>query len=315
MCGESANASHQNEWGGELEGYLAYKTPGGCLRLMLGVSFGRHRTQFLVHYKLMQSYKSQLQTTSNILFTCEHASGRIPRVYHSLGLTRRELQQAKDWYDIGALALMQELAKAFDASYLYTTFSRLVIDANRGPHAILDAENSFHAPALKQSVLIDDHGKEKVIDIPANCMRNAHEEGESRWETYVQPYYSRGSEMIRKLREIHDDIYIIPIHSFSPTYNGEVRTIDIDVLSAHAHAQKDAHKILHALEQQTSLVLGDNEPWALNVVDGGVWGEIAEDQHIHLIPFDINQRQLMDEKNITQMATLLATGIRAVDNI
>src|SRR5579863_8891224 len=73
-----------------------------------------------------------------LLLVCDHASDAIPRRLGTLGVGPRELV-THIAYDIGAAAVAEGLAAAFDAPLVKAGFSRLVIDCNR----VLDAPTSI----------------------------------------------------------------------------------------------------------------------------------------------------------------------------
>ena len=68
---------------------------------------------------------------SGIVLLCDHASNAIPPDYGTLGLPPGELQRHIA-YDIGAAAMTRSLAAALGAPAVLSTFSRLLIDPNRG---------------------------------------------------------------------------------------------------------------------------------------------------------------------------------------
>src|SRR6202171_625264 len=72
------------------------------------------------------------QGRSNFVIVVDHASRRIPRRLHDLGLPASELQRHIAW-DIGALAVARQMAAALDAPLVAQNYSRLVIDCNRNP--------------------------------------------------------------------------------------------------------------------------------------------------------------------------------------
>lgn len=68
---------------------------------------------------------------SGLLFLCDHASNALPARYGTLGLPEEQLRRHIG-YDIGARGLTLRLARAFGAPAVLTTYSRLLIDPNRG---------------------------------------------------------------------------------------------------------------------------------------------------------------------------------------
>src|ERR687886_1712951 len=66
-----------------------------------------------------------------LLLLCDHASNAIPPEYGGLGLPPEALERHIA-YDIGAAAVTRACARALGVPALLATFSRLLIDPNRG---------------------------------------------------------------------------------------------------------------------------------------------------------------------------------------
>src|ERR1700744_204313 len=65
------------------------------------------------------------------LIVCDHASNGIPPGYGTLGLPREALERHIA-YDIGAADVTRALAEMLGAPAVLSTYSRLIIDPNRG---------------------------------------------------------------------------------------------------------------------------------------------------------------------------------------
>src|ERR1700727_3856564 len=68
---------------------------------------------------------------SGALIICDHASNAIPPDYATLGLPREALERHIA-YDIGAAEVTRALAAQLGAPAVLSTYSRLLIDPNRG---------------------------------------------------------------------------------------------------------------------------------------------------------------------------------------
>ncbi len=68
---------------------------------------------------------------AGVLILCDHASNALPPDYGDLGLPPEQFERHIA-YDIGAAAMTRRLAARFGAPAVMTTFSRLLIDPNRG---------------------------------------------------------------------------------------------------------------------------------------------------------------------------------------
>lgn len=136
--------------------------------------------------------------------TCEHGGNRIPTAYRSHFVQHQALLATHRGFDIGALAMAKDLARALAAPLVASTISRLLVDLNRSiahPRVFSGATQS--APASLRTKIVEQHY------LPYRA----------RVEALVAQSVSSG------LRVIH-----ISSHSFSPELNGKVRTADVGLL-------------------------------------------------------------------------------------
>src|ERR1700683_3716006 len=68
---------------------------------------------------------------AGVLIICDHASNAFPPGYGALGLPREALERHIA-YDIGAAWMTRRLAARLNAPAVHSTYSRLLIDPNRG---------------------------------------------------------------------------------------------------------------------------------------------------------------------------------------
>lgn len=157
------------------------------------------------------------------LVVCEHASKRIPAEFADLGLAPGLLSSHIAW-DPGALGLAKALAEALDAPLVHGGVSRLIYDCNRPPEAP-DA-----IPEVSE-----------IHKIPGNCglSRTARQ---ARINEVYQPFHERLAEAIRACRPA----VLVTIHSFTPTYRGLARAVELG--------------ILHGIDPRFALAMMENEP-------------------------------------------------------
>jgi predicted N-formylglutamate amidohydrolase len=181
---------------------------------------------------------------SSIVIICDHASNRVPAAYGDLGLPPAELQRHIAW-DIGAAAIAEILARRFDAPAILSTVSRLVIDCNR------NFEDSSLIPAIGDGT-----------EVPAN--RNlSPAEREKRWLAYHQPYHQAVWEAIeRKLAQGQRPI-LLSIHSMTPMLKGIARPWQITI--CWSDDRRLSAPMLEALRARPGIVVGDNEPYRLEL--------------------------------------------------
>lgn len=256
----------------------------------------------------MKLIKSLYRNKTNIILTAEHASNFIPKEFGNLGLTKKERQGAKDLYDPGAYEVMMRLQNILKTSFIYPNFSRLVIDPNRRLNAKTNKDNTYHSSALKTQLICEIDGQETLINISKNIVANTAEEEKKRWELFVEPYERVIENMTEKVFKIHRQIYLIQIHSFYPVYNGDIRQVDIGVIH---DGNNQAQEIIKILRRDTDLVIGDNQPWGMAAVDGGIMKPFMADKNITVIAFDINNKHLRRHRGIRNIAGKLEAVLKS----
>ncbi len=174
------------------------------------------------------------------LVTCDHASNRVPDDVNGgdLGLPPAEMQRHIA-YDIGAAGVSRHLAEQLQARAILSTFSRLVIDPNRGEDD----------PTLVMRVY--DH-----TIIPGN--RHIDEaEITRRLNAWHRPYHAAYAEMAAAV----PDTVIVAVHSFTPRLNSRApRPWHIGLL--YARDDRLARPLLERLRAEPDLCVGENEPYA-----------------------------------------------------
>jgi predicted N-formylglutamate amidohydrolase len=174
------------------------------------------------------------------IVTCDHASNRVPQDVGGgdLGLPPEDMARHIA-YDVGAAGVARALAEALDAPAIYSDFSRLVIDPNRGEDD----------PTLLM----------KVYDgsiIPANRHADAVEV-ERRLARFHRPYH-RGIEALIATRQAP---VLVAVHSFTPAFKGRPpRPWHVGVL--YAGDTRLALPLLARLGAEPDLCVGDNQPYS-----------------------------------------------------
>ncbi len=143
-----------------------------------------------------------------LLFTCEHASPRVPSPLEPTADDSAILETHWGW-DIGASALTRALVGRLGASAVLSRFSRLVCDANRA----LDDPTWIMGQVEGHRIAFN-----RRVD-PAERLR--------RLQTYHAPYHSA---VDAALGVMGPQTVLIAIHSFTPVYIQEVREMKVGVL-------------------------------------------------------------------------------------
>ena len=187
---------------------------------------------------------------SSLLLICDHACNRLPAAYGTLGLPGDQFERHIA-YDIGARAMTVQLAQALGAPAVLSTFSRLLIDPNRG------ADDPTLVMRISDGALV-----------PGNARIDAAEIDHRR-RTYWQPYRAAIARHIDAMMTAGIVPVIVSIHSFTPVWKGVPRPWDIGILW-----DKDprlAMPVMDHLHAQ-GLRVGNNEPY-----DGALKGDTLYD--------------------------------------
>jgi predicted N-formylglutamate amidohydrolase len=177
---------------------------------------------------------------SRWLVTCDHASNAVPGCIGggTLGIAPADMDRHIA-YDVGAAGVTRRLADRLDAPAILSTFSRLVIDPNRGEDD----------PTLLMRLY------DGTI-IPANRHADTAET-ERRLAAFYRPYHAAYAEIAAR----RADRVICAIHSFTPRLNGRaLRPWDVGVL--YSHLDPRLARPLIARLRAAGYVTGDNEPYA-----------------------------------------------------
>jgi predicted N-formylglutamate amidohydrolase len=178
--------------------------------------------------------------TSRWLVTCDHATNRVPPCVGggSLGIAPADMDRHIA-YDIGAAGVAWRLAERLGAPAIFSDFSRLVIDPNRGE------DDPTLVMKLYDSTVI-----------PANRNVDAAET-ERRLAKFHRPYH----EALEALANRRSDTVICAIHSFTPRLFGRAdRPWQIGILYSHVGPVLGLHVLDH-LRAEKDLTVGDNEPY------------------------------------------------------
>ncbi len=178
---------------------------------------------------------------SDLFLTCDHAGRRIPQRLGDLGLPAAERARHIAW-DIGILETTRLISDRLDATLVEQVYSRLVADCNRSPDM----------PSFIATV-------SETTGIPGNCDL-APEEIAARIAEIHKPYHDRIVELLDGRAAEGKRSVLIAMHSFTPVFKGAARPWQIGLLY---HRDRRVADILKELLADTSLTVGDNEPYAI----------------------------------------------------
>lgn len=180
-----------------------------------------------------------------LLIVCDHASNRIPAALGDLGLTEAERARHIAW-DIGAADIAHRLAERYDANLVLATYSRLVIDLNRYPH------DPASVPETSDKV-----------DIPANRVLSPAVR-ERRIAEIFRPYHTSIAAELHHAHARGARPLVLSIHTMTDRMaEGQQRPQEITV--CWTGEGRWARVALQALAEGGDMVVGDNQPYAVDI--------------------------------------------------
>jgi predicted N-formylglutamate amidohydrolase len=179
---------------------------------------------------------------SDFVLTADHAGKLIPRRLAELGVSAAELERHIAC-DIGIAAVTERLSVALDATAVLQTYSRLVIDCNRDPSW------PSAIPAISEHT-----------EIPGN-VNLSDEDRAARVSEIFQPFHNRIEQLLDARAAAGQRGVLVAMHSFTPTFKGESRAMEVGVL--YFRKTKLAEIMLDLLRAEGDLTVGENAPYAL----------------------------------------------------
>lgn len=192
---------------------------------------------------------------AGVLVLCDHASNALPPEFGTLGLPRQEFERHIA-YDIGAAWASEALAAALQAPALMTTYSRLLIDPNRG------ADDPTLVMRLSDGAIVP--GNARIDDA----------EIEHRRRRFWQPYHDRIEAMLDAMVGTRYPPAVVSIHTFTPRWKNVPRPWHVGLL--WDNDPRLAQPLFEALGAEPDLQpwlekVGDNEPY-----DGALPGDTMD---------------------------------------
>lgn len=177
---------------------------------------------------------------SRWLVTCDHATNRVPDWVNGgeLGIANPDMARHIA-YDVGAAGLAEKLADRLDAPAIFSDFSRLVIDPNRGegdPTLLMRLYDGTVIPANKHA---DDAERER------------------RLASLHRPYHNAMAALAAR----HPQRCICAVHSFTPQLRGRPpRPWQIGILYSHKDARLGPAMVQACRDE--GWITGENQPYS-----------------------------------------------------
>jgi predicted N-formylglutamate amidohydrolase len=230
---------------------------------------------------------------SGALIICDHASNAIPPGYGTLGLPRGALERHIA-YDIGAAEVTRVLAGVLGAPAVLSTYSRLVIDPNRG---------------LDDPTLVMRYSDGAIV--PGNTYIDSAEIAR-RSARFWAPYRQEVATTIDAMIATGEPPTLISIHSFTPVMRSLARPWKIGILwDQDGRIPKPLIDALIAEPDLRADEVGDNEPY-----DGALAGDtidaIATARGLANALIEIRQDLIAEARNAIAWAERLARVLRPI---
>jgi predicted N-formylglutamate amidohydrolase len=145
------------------------------------------------------------------VFTCEHASNRLPSWLSASASDRVLLGDHWGW-DVGARDVTVALVRQLGGQGLLSRFSRLAADLNRDPADPALVVRSIDGTAVQFNTEVDQ------AEIERRTRRLHH------------PYHDSVDQALRRRAALAAPFQLLSIHSFTPLYLGRRRPMEIGVL-------------------------------------------------------------------------------------
>jgi predicted N-formylglutamate amidohydrolase len=224
-----------------------------------------------------------------IILIADHARNSLPGDYGSLGLPPQQFERHIA-YDIGVEAVTSGLARALGCPALMATFSRLLIDPNRGaddPTLIMRVSDGAIVPG---NALVDEAERER------------------RLRRFHRPYHGAITAEIESFLAQGIDPVLVSIHSFTPHWKGTPRPWHVGIL--WDEDARFASHLLEALRAQGDLCVGDNEPYS-GALEGDTLYTHGTRRHLRHGLIEIRQDLIAQQSGVDEWISRLAPILEA----
>lgn len=186
-----------------------------------------------------------------LVLVCDHASNAVPPWIAPLGVGAEDMARHIAW-DVGARGVTLELARLLAAPAILTTFSRLVIDPNRGPK-----DPTLVMKIYDGSII---HGN-RGVDTAETTRRIEH---------LHRPYHEAIDTELDAMIAAGRPPALVSIHSFTPQLKGRpLRPWHIGLL--WDRDDRLVAPLMTRLRLEEDLIVGDNEPYSGQLAGDCMW--------------------------------------------
>lgn len=228
------------------------------------------------------------------ILLCEHASNFIPAELSDLGVDEATKNSHAAW-DLGALAMAKLMMEKLNSPLIAQQVSRLVYDCNRPPHE----------PSAMPK-------KSEIYEIAGNVNLSQAERDE-RTSLYYKPFNEMMKQCVSNELESKNQPIIVTIHSFTRSYFGKDRHVEIGILHDEDARYSDA--ILEVAKNDGDFELKRNEPYGPE--DGVTHSlkEYAQPHGLHNVMIEVCNDLIANDEAQEMMAEKLAVYLLAAQKI
>lgn len=227
---------------------------------------------------------------SGVILTCEHAGKAFPRACGTLDIAPEHIET--HWvYDLGAREVAWHLARLLDAPAFCGTYSRTVLDLNRGPG--------------DPSMFVT---QGEGTPIPGNLDLSPAER-QARIDAIHTPYHAALAQRIVEKTEGERGPALVSIHSFTPVFHGVPRPWEVGVLW-NGDARIAAPLI--AFYRARGVPTGDNQPYDIRGVRGSTVTVHGDERGLANVLIEFRHDTVRTPQGAEQAADLCAQALHRI---
>lgn len=223
--------------------------------------------------------------TAPRLIVCDHASHRIPHALGDLGIDPAHRFEHIAW-DIGAAVMARRLSELFDAPAVLASYSRLVVDCNRyleDPAAFVHASDGVAVPG---NIEMSDAQRARRVD-----------------EVY-RPYHDAIDGALKRFETAGVVPAFISVHTMTDRMRGGRRRKQ-DFTLCWTRDDRLALPVLERMGARGDIVVGDNEPYGLDLGEDYSVPEHAMRRGLPHLQFEVRQDRVCDDDGAHLWASLI----------
>lgn len=227
---------------------------------------------------------------SRAVLVCEHGGGLFPERLGRLGLSEIDAKRHFVW-DLGALDLARAMSGRLDAPLVHQRYSRLICDCNR-----------------KTSVpsFIPENAEE--MQVPGNAGLTQTERAARIGEIW-QPFHDGLAAFLDRRAQTVPDTVLISVHSFTPVFHGEKRSLHVGLLCDRSRAMSEL--MYSALKPSLGDRIAMNQPYVMSREHDYTIPVHGEDRGLHCAEIELRNDLLALPARIEEWANKLCRAIDA----